>query len=475
MDNPDACGVHARGGATVKILRLQAENVKRLVAVEIVPGEGVVKITGKNGQGKTSILDAIWWALAGAKHIQTSPIRNEATEARIRLDLGEVIVTRTFKRGGSAKNPDAPYTTELKVEGDLRGMTPQALLDSFVGALTFDPFEFSRLKPREQFDAFRRFVPGVDFDKYEADRQVDYSNRTDMNKRAKEQRTLAAQIALPATAAIARIDEKALIDQMESAAAKNADTLKRKDNRAAMAARVEECRGRIEDFTEKIALLNEQIAELRTEADEKSAKLAGAPKLPDLIDVAAVRAKLDAARTANEQVTLHERRESFTAAAAKYEAEAQALTERMDLREAEKRDRIAAAKLPVADVAFGDGVLIYKGVPFDQASDAERLRVSVEVAMSANPELRLIRIREGSLLDDDSQALLEKMAADRDYQIWQEIVDGSGKVGFVIEDGHARNADADAPAQAQTTGRAQPKPQRAAPAPETKEQQNDLI
>src|SRR3990170_4767078 len=86
----------------MKILKLTAENVKKLRAVEITPTGELVEITGRNGAGKSSVLDAIWWALAGTKHIQAVPIRKGATKARIRLDLGELIVERRFTPAGAA-------------------------------------------------------------------------------------------------------------------------------------------------------------------------------------------------------------------------------------------------------------------------------------------------------------------------------------------------------------------------------------
>jgi ABC-type sugar transport system ATPase subunit len=80
----------------MKIVKLNAENIKKLQAVEITPDGEIVTIAGKNGQGKTSVLDSIWWALAGTAHIQAQPIRKGQTKARIRLDLGEIIVERRF-------------------------------------------------------------------------------------------------------------------------------------------------------------------------------------------------------------------------------------------------------------------------------------------------------------------------------------------------------------------------------------------
>jgi DNA repair exonuclease SbcCD ATPase subunit len=95
----------------MRIVKFQAENIKRLVVVEIAPTGNVVQITGKNGAGKTSVLDAIYWALCGKDNIQSVPIRNGASEARIRLDLGEVIVTRKF-----TKRESGEVTTSVTVE-----------------------------------------------------------------------------------------------------------------------------------------------------------------------------------------------------------------------------------------------------------------------------------------------------------------------------------------------------------------------
>ena len=83
----------------MRIISLQAENLKRLVAVNIQPDGNVVEITGKNGAGKTSVLDAIYWALAGKDGIQSTPIRKGEDHAVIKLDLGELKVVRKFKSG----------------------------------------------------------------------------------------------------------------------------------------------------------------------------------------------------------------------------------------------------------------------------------------------------------------------------------------------------------------------------------------
>ncbi len=113
----------------------------------------------------------------------------------------------------------------------------------------------------------------------------------------------------------------------------------------------------------------------------------------------------------------------------------------MAQRDAEKLAAIEKAKLPVESLTFGDGIVLLNGVPFDQGSDAEQLRASCALAMAGNPTLRVLRVRDGSLLDEDALALLAKMAEERDYQVWIERV-GSGNIGFVLEDGQLKERQA---------------------------------
>ena len=125
----------------MKIISLEAENIKRLVAVEIHPDTNLVEITGKNGQGKTSVLDAIWWALGSQKVVQQKPVRDGQDNGFVRLDLGEYVVTRKFKAKDGGE-----YTTSITVENKegARYQSPQEVLNGFVGQLTFDPLAFAR-------------------------------------------------------------------------------------------------------------------------------------------------------------------------------------------------------------------------------------------------------------------------------------------------------------------------------------------
>ncbi len=156
------------------------------------------------------------------------------------------------------------------------------------------------------------------------------------------------------------------------------------------------------------------------------------------MDTEALRNQIAHAQEVNADHAKMKERQKHLEDARLAQAGADSLTANIQRREDDKRSKISAAKLPVPGIGFGDGFITLNGVPFDQASDAEQLRASIAVAMAANPKLRVLRVRDGSLLDDDSMKLLGKMAEAQDFQVWVERVSSDGKVGFVIEDGHVK-------------------------------------
>jgi len=430
----------------MKIISLQAENFKKLHAIEITPDGNFVQITGRNGQGKSSTLDAIWVALAGIGVAPKQPIRKGAEAARIRLDLGEIKVTRHFKAA-----EDGAYTTSLTVESaeGARYPSPQKLLDTLLGAMSFDPLAFSRMDAKSQFDALRKFVPEIDFEAIDRAQLGDYQKRTEINRRLKDAKASAEGIRVADTAPVQQIDESALVAKLKEAGDHNSDVTMRQANRQTMAAQIDtrekgcdDIRAQIIDLEEQIQAKKDLLERTITAIEEARTKLKNAPPLPALIDTAAVAAELNTARANNQRFAEwaadSKKRTELRALAKKLDAESTELTKGMEQRLKDKQAAIAAAQLPIACISFGDGAVLLGDVPFDQASDAEKLRASVEMAMAANPKLRVIRIRDGSLLDEDGLRLIAEMADARDCQVWLERVDGSGKVGIVLENGEIK-------------------------------------
>lgn len=417
----------------MKIVRFEAENVKRLRAVAITPTGSVVQITGPNGAGKSSVLDAIYWALAGASGISAQPVHTGEQKAHVRLDLGDLIVTRRFTAGGG---------TSLVVEAadGARYPSPQTMLDALLGSLTFDPLAFSRMGAREQRAELAKMVGLTgQLDALSKANGHDAEERTAVNRLVK---LGAARLdAMPAAEDVEPVDVTALMAEMREATERNAQRQGRLNWRENILngaqhdrTKAAEARARAAEMRERAERLDAEAQRLEQSASEAEADVAAKP-LPDPIDTAPLHQRILEAQAINAAVAKQQERAALAAQVAEQRAQAEALTAAIAAREAEKAALVAGAAMPIEGLGITDDGVTYRGVPFEQASSAEQLRVSVAIAMAANPKLRVLRIKDGSLLDERSLAMLEEMANAADYQVWVERVDTSGAVGIVMEDG----------------------------------------
>jgi DNA repair exonuclease SbcCD ATPase subunit len=419
----------------LKIIRFQAENIKKLTAVEISPEGNVVQITGRNGQGKTSVLDALWWVFTGAANIQSQPIRHGAETARIQVVLGaagvvELVVERTFTEKAS-------YLSVKTADG-AKYPNPQRFMDDLLGSLTLDPLAFMRQKPAEQFNTLRGLVDlDIDPDKLDALNKADFDTRTERNRDARAKRTQAAAIIVPEGTPDEAVDEAALLDTITKAADENADIERRRANRVNAATVIAGNRDTVVRLRADAAKIIAQADALVVASDKLESDMKAAGPLPDPVDISAVRAELEAAQATNAAVAARKRWNAVTDEAVELEAQADVLTSNMEARTKIKLDAIAAAVMPVPGLSLGDGIVTFNNVPLDQASDAEQLTVSMSIAAAFNPKLRVLRVRDGSLLDDDAMKRMAAFADEKDLQIWVEIV-GTGGVGFEMVDGHVK-------------------------------------
>jgi len=405
----------------MKIVKLQAENIKRLTAVEIEPNGSVVQITGRNGQGKTSILDCIWMALGGKSAAPEQPVHQGAEKGTIRLDLGDIIVRRSFTAKG----------TSLIVENKdgARYPSPQSMLDHLIGRLSFDPLGFMRMEPRKQLETLRA-VTGVDVSELQERRKCAYDARRDVNRDLER-----AQVELDAIS----VDESAPLEEVDVASIREELRAAEETNRL-----LNESNQKLTEIDNSIASAEMEIKRLQLRIEQLKANRSDleSEKPAQYVDTDAIWARLNSADDHNEVVRKARQdraNRDERAARVKDLSESSAdLTKTVQDIDSLIAQAIESADMPVPGLAFGDGEVLYNGLPLSQASGAEQLRVSVAMAMAINPDLRVLRITDGSLLDSDSLAMIESLANDHDYQVWIESVDESGKVGIYIEDGAVR-------------------------------------
>lgn len=421
------------------ITRLQADNFKRLSVIDIKPGTsaGIVPIRGRNAQGKSSTLDAIMAALGGKSVMPTKPVRIGAEDGAIQLTLddGTVILRRFTTDGGDT-------LTVTNGQG-FKATSPQQMLDKLYASVAFDPLAFTRLDSEKQFSVLRSLVQiDVDLDALAKADKADYDDRRDLNREIK---TLEAQLPTlqpQGTVPDEPVDVGALQTKLEEAAAHNGNIERRKANREAFIVSMQRNQGMLADFVQERDALNARIKEFEASILEQEQQIAAAPPLPDPIDVSAVSEQLRAATTANEQ---HRKQMVYLAEKKtlefKVEASA-ALTAKLEEREKERNEAIARAEMPVPGLAFGpENSVMFNGVPIEQASSAEQLRISTAIGIASSPQLRVMLVRDGSLLDDEGQQILADMAAANDFQLWVEAVATSGEVGIVLEDGAVKSID----------------------------------
>lgn len=428
----------------MKIVRLQAENYKRLKAVDITPKNDLVKISGDNEQGKTSILDAIWAVISEAetkKNGTEKPIRNGEKSAKVTLDLGEFVVTRKWTEKTSTlevRNPD----------GSKPAGGPQAIVDKFMGKFTLDPMALCNMKPADLKDFLLKFVD-FDYPKYEADRKATYEKRTIVNRDLDvAAKALKARPALPeglpeeevpvqevmkkisaVQAEIRKNDE--IRNELVQSEAKNQAALNamRETQRALATAKAEA--ERLEGLLEKQHLESVEAADMVVAVKEMVAEL----KDPDQ---EVLKGLLQNIEITNANVREKKSRLESFEKINNLETESKSLTEKIEALDKTKDAAFLSAKLPVEGLKISEDSVLFKDVPFSQCSSEEKLRVSIGLAMLSNPKLKVLRIKDASLIGKKQMAVVEEMIRQHGFQAWCEQVDDTGKIGFYIEDGEVK-------------------------------------
>ncbi|UYM26613.1 hypothetical protein SEA_BAUER_64 [Arthrobacter phage Bauer] len=398
-----------------KIIRLESTNYKRLKAVEIAPDPdgNLVIVAGKNGQGKTSILDSITAALGGVNAKTTpKPIREGEERAEIILETEDLVITRRFTASGSTlvvKAPDGAVYPK-----------GQAKLEGMLGRLSLDPLAFTQLSDRDQLSTLLQLVKlPFDPEHLAAERKELFEVRTEVNRELKQAQAAAAAITV--SKEMADLKPVSVMDLLD--AFRSGQSLNQKIA-AARTAR--------DAWADKVELLKRELAEAEQELTTAEEHLSAAPPM---VDLDAIQDKLDHAEQINADVRTFESWVRASDVVAERQAEAADLTAKIEDIDNRKAEGLAAAEFPVEGLGFDESGVTYNGVPFKQASGAEQLRVSLAMAIALNPKLRVIRIADGSLLDSDNLALVESIARENDFQVWIEMVgDGDGR-GIIIEDG----------------------------------------
>jgi len=418
------------------LIVLKASNFKRLVAVRVAPADpakpsGVMRITGENGAGKSSLLDAIVAALLGKKYTPAEPVHKGADKAEVILETEDLTISRTFTAAGGGT---------LKVQ-DKEGRTytsPQALLDTLCFKTGFDPLSFARMDDKKQTATLLEICPvAIDLEANAAEQKTAFDHRADLKRDLKrEEAALAAWTPPDVDVPEAEIKVADLVAQ--------ADTLKAKGrDRVTLVSDIADTERQIEQIKEEIARKQKYLDENLATLKMKKARLA--TSMDPMPAIEALRVKIESAGDHNALFRSWETRRKTQGEIANLDGEIGKATGELETARQARLDALKAAKFPVEGLSLTeDGKVAFDDLPFSQAGTAEQIKVGIGLAVMANPTLRLAFIRDGSLLDNNSMRMLAEMAEAYDLQVLIERVDDKSPAAIEIVDGSTKEVIADA-------------------------------
>lgn len=412
---------------SVKINSLELENVKRIKAVKLEPSpNGLTVIGGKNGQGKTSVLDSIAWALGGDRYRPSAAQRDGSVippTLHITLSNGLVV-----ERKG--KNAD------LKVIDPDGRKSGQQLLNEFISQLALDLPRFMEANNKDKANILLQII-GVGDKLFELERREKelYNQRHAVGQIADQKRKFAAEMVFYPDAPAELVSASELIRQQRDILARNAENQLKRENMRSIEMKAESLQSDIDRLRAEMQHLESQLttalADLeiaRKDAlflqDESTAELEKNIAEIDEINVK-VRANLD-----------KEKAEDDTK---EYAAQYNVLTAQLDDVREEKLALLNGAELPLPGLSVEDGELTYNGHKWDSVSGSDQLKIATAIARKINPQCGFVLVDKLEQMDIDTLREFGAWLEGEGLQVIATRVSTGDECSVIIEDGYVKD------------------------------------
>ena len=416
----------------VKINSLEIENVKRIQAVALEPtANGLTVIGGNNGQGKTSVLDAICWALGGERLRPSNATREGSTvPPKIKLTLSNGLIV---ERKG--KNSD------LKVTDPSGRKSGQQLLNEFVSELALNLPKFMQASSREKAETLLQIIGvGPQLAKLEAEEQQLYNQRTVLGRTRDRKKLFAEGMPYWPNAPKEPVSISDLIRQQQEILARNGENQRKRQrvdqlDRDGELARQELHRweAQLLDLEAKISGVREKIRQIDADLEiaEKDALELHDESTEELERQIAdferinkqVRDNLDRDRAADEAKVLSDQYDG--------------MTQQIEQTRQAKRDLLNGANLPLPELGVEEGELTYQGKRWDCMSSSDQLRVAVAIVRRLNPNCGFVLVDKLEQMDLDTLRAFAAWLEQEGLQAIATRVSTGDECSIIIEDGHA--------------------------------------
>ncbi|NKG21062.1 ATP-binding protein [Paeniglutamicibacter terrestris] len=369
-------------------------NFQRVSYAKIHPSGNLIAICGKNESGKTSKLDGLQAAICGhsSRDIKR-PIKDGHGKASIELKLtdGSTLIRGYTPSGSTLRGIDAA--------GEKFG---QREIDARLSSLGIDGRKFISMGEKDQLAALLSIVD-LPFKPAEldAERKALESKRLQIGQAGKAIGDFTVDPSLP-TEQTSAVD---LIAAIRAGHASNEQIDIAEHSVQHWANEVEHLKASLEIAERNLVAVKDTLA-----------------SAPGRIDTAALDAQLSTIEETNAAIRANENARSAVEEKASLRAAYEALTDEIKAIDKRKADGLANAEMPIEGMSFDEEGVLYQGVPFSRASGAKQLILSAAMIMATDPEIRVIVIRDGNVLDMENLAILQDMAEATDFQVFIEIV-----------------------------------------------------
>lgn len=411
---------------SVKIGTLQIENVKRIKAVTLAPSQnGLTIIGGDNGQGKTSVLDSIAWALGGDRFRPSQAEREgSVVPPSLRVTLSNGLIVERTGKNSSLKVTDP--------EGTKGG---QALLDSFVEVLAINLPKFLNSTSREKAQYLLQII-GIGDDLVRLDMKENelYNQRRVVGQMADQKAKYAKEMVFFENVPDEPISAAELIRQQQDILAKNGENARKRelvksfeDEETKLLKRIDELKLQMDSAQQSLALAQDNLRVARMDAldleDMSTAEIE--QSITDIENInAKVRANCDRQRAEIEAEGLRSQYDDLTA-------------EIENIRKT-KIDLLSGVQLPLDGLSVQDGELTYNGFKWDNMSSSDQLKVATAITKALKPECGFILLDKLEQMDMKTLTEFGAWLEEQGLQAIATRVSRGDECSVIIEDGYSK-------------------------------------
>ncbi len=412
-----------------KITSLELENIKRIKAVQITPTEsGLTVIGGRNGQGKTSVLDAIMWILGGERYRPSEPKR----EGSVTPLYGKITLSNGLVVERKGKNSD------LKVIDPSGNRAGQQLLNEFISQFALDLPRFMNGNNKEKADTLLQVI-GVGDRLYELEQQEKelYNQRRTIGQIADQKKKHAAELPIYPDVPAEPISASELIKEQQEILARNGENQKKRQHLSELQSEADNLQKQIEDLLMKQAKVRSdlEIAQMDTKdlQDQSTAELE--KNIADIEEI-------------NRKIRMNLDKEKAETEAQEYAEKYDAHTEKIETVRKARTDLLDGANLPLEGLSIEDGELTYRGFKWDNMSGADQMKVGVAIVRKLNPKCGFVLLDKLEQMDIDTLNEFGHWLQQEGLQVIATRVSTGDECSIIIEDGYSKaNDKADATPQ----------------------------